>query len=136
MLEDYSTGSYGPHEDGPDIERVRRSVPDEGVSAQMALLAGGFADAVRIRVLTALADGPVCVGCLALALEVSQSSISHQLRLLRSLGIVSSERRGRHIYYSLSWPGAEPLLRELRAAAGGGRWESPASTGDNSEEDV
>jgi DNA-binding transcriptional ArsR family regulator len=102
----------------------------------MALLASGFADPGRIRLLKALSNGPVCVGDLALALAVSQSSVSHQLRLLRSIGIVSSSRKGRHIYYSLAWAGAADLLERLeRAVPGTDHRHAPVSTGDNTPQE-
>jgi DNA-binding transcriptional ArsR family regulator len=102
----------------------------------MSLLASGFADPGRIRLLNALVGRPVCVGDLALALEVSQTSISHQLRVLRSIGIVTSSRRGRHIFYSLAWPGAERVLRELQSAVEGSEsWQDPASAGDDTQEE-
>ncbi|MFW5745667.1 MAG: ArsR/SmtB family transcription factor [Spirochaetota bacterium] len=127
-----SDGSYGHHEDGPDIEQVRQKLPDEESSTRMALLASGFADAGRIRLLGALTEGEVCVGDLALALGVSQSSVSHQLRVLRSIGIVSSSRRGRHIYYAIAWPGAEKVLDQLCAAlATNENRQNPASAGDD-----
>jgi len=132
MTNQGSDGTYGHHEDGPDIDELRQKLPDEESSSRMALLAGGFADAGRIRLLGALAAGEVCVGDLALALGVSQSSVSHQLRVLRSMGIVSSSRRGRHIYYAIAWPGAEVVLEHLRAAlATKESWQNPASAGDD-----
>ena len=132
MKDRFSDGSYGHHEDGPDIEALRRKLPDEEASTRMALLASGLADAGRIRLLGALAEGDVCVGDLALALGVSQSSVSHQLRVLRSMGIVSSSRRGRHIYYAIAWKGAERVLDELHAAlASTENWQNPASAGDD-----
>ncbi|MFW5738393.1 MAG: ArsR/SmtB family transcription factor, partial [Spirochaetota bacterium] len=74
----------------------------------------------------------VCVGDLSLALGVSQSSVSHQLRVLRSIGIVSSSRRGRHIYYAIAWPGAEKVLDQLCAAlATNENRQNPASAGDD-----
>ena len=132
MSERVSDGSYGHHEDGPDIEQVRQKLPDEESSTRMALLASGFADAGRIRLLGALTEGEVCVGDLALALGVSQSSVSHQLRVLRSIGIVSSSRRGRHIYYTIAWSGAEKVLDQLRAVLETNEnWQNPASAGDD-----
>ncbi|MFW5742381.1 MAG: ArsR/SmtB family transcription factor [Spirochaetota bacterium] len=119
-------------EDAADVEELRLKLPDEESSSRMALLASGFADAGRIRLLGALAGGDVCVGDLALALDVSRSSVSHQLRVLRSMGIVSSSRRGRHIYYAIAWPGAEQVLEQLRAApATTENRQNPASAGDD-----
>lgn len=63
----------------------------------MALVADGFSDTSRVRLLSALRPGALCVGDLSLVLEMSQFAVSHQLRLLRSIGIVRSERSGRHI---------------------------------------
>lgn len=132
MKKRVSDGSFGRHEDGPDIDELRRKLPDEESSSRMALLASGFSDAGRIRLLGALVEGEVCVGDLALALDVSQSSVSHQLRVLRSMGIVSSSRRGRHIYYAIAWPGAEEVLAQLRKAlATTESWQNPASAGDD-----
>lgn len=137
MSNRFSTGSYGPHEEGPGVADARETLPDEETSSRMALFASGFADPGRIRLLMALSNGPLCVGDLALVLSVSQSSVSHQLRLLRSLGIVSSSRKGRHIYYALAWPGATPVLRELFDAAGHNESrQNPGSPGDNTQEDV
>ncbi|MFW6288590.1 MAG: ArsR/SmtB family transcription factor [Spirochaetota bacterium] len=136
MLQQCTTRSYGPRREGPVIAEIRTHLPDDEASSRMALLASGFADPGRIRLLGALAGGAVCVGDLALALSVSQSSVSHQLRLLRSVGIVSSERRGRHIYYRLSWPGAARVLRELLSALEASeRWQEPALAGDDNQEE-
>jgi ArsR family transcriptional regulator, lead/cadmium/zinc/bismuth-responsive transcriptional repressor len=127
MSKHFSNGSFGPHEDRPEIEELRSTLPDAEESGRMARLAGGFADPGRIRLLRALSWGDVCVGDLALALEVSQSSISHQLRLLHSLGIVTSVRRGRHIYYSIAWSGTEWMLDYL---------ENPTAVGEYTMEDA
>lgn len=129
MSERHATGTYGPHEDGPAVAHVRSRLPEEEASTRAALLASGFADPGRIRLLMALSGGPVCVGDLALALDVSQSSVSHQLRLLRSIGIVASSRRGRHIYYSLAWPATVGILSELLEAEADEHWQNPADAG-------
>ena len=134
MSERNATGTYGPHEYGPEVAQVRALLPDEETSTRAALLASGFADPGRIRLLMALSHGPVCVGDLALALGVSQSSVSHQLRLLRSIGIVSSSRRGRHIYYSLAWPATAGILRELLESGEDEHWQEPADAGESIHE--
>jgi DNA-binding transcriptional ArsR family regulator len=59
-------------------------------------------DATRVRILHALAHGEICVCDLAASMAVSESAVSHQLRLLRSLRLVKSRRDGRHIYYTLA----------------------------------
>jgi ArsR family transcriptional regulator len=67
----------------------------------MAQIFHALADPTRVRILSALRQGELCVGDLAQALNMSISAISHQLRLLRELRLVRNRRRGRHIYYTL-----------------------------------
>jgi ArsR family transcriptional regulator, lead/cadmium/zinc/bismuth-responsive transcriptional repressor len=59
-------------------------------------------DGTRVRILHALSHAEVCVCDLAASMQVSESAVSHQLRLLRSLRLVKSRRDGRHIYYTLA----------------------------------
>jgi ArsR family transcriptional regulator len=60
-----------------------------------------FGDSTRIRILSALREGPLCVFHLAQRLEMGQSAISHQLRLLRGAGLVRARRSGKNISYAL-----------------------------------
>ena len=61
-----------------------------------------FADSTRIKILFVLRDGEQCVNDIAAGLEMSQSSISHQLRVLRSSKLVKFRRDGKTLYYSLA----------------------------------
>lgn len=61
-----------------------------------------FADSTRLRILHKLFNGPVSVGVIADALDMSQSAISHQLKYLKDSNLVKSERDGKSIYYSLA----------------------------------
>ncbi len=58
-------------------------------------------DPTRVRILDALSHGELCVCDLAAVLRLSQSAVSHQLRLLRGLRLVRSRRDGRMIFYAL-----------------------------------
>ena len=60
-----------------------------------------FGDTTRVRILTALRGGPLCVYHLAQRLEMGQSAISHQLRLLRGAGLVRAKRTGKTVSYAL-----------------------------------
>lgn len=60
-----------------------------------------FGDPTRVRILSALRDGPLCVYHLAEKLEMEQSAISHQLRLLRGAGLVRAKRTGKTVSYAL-----------------------------------
>lgn len=66
-----------------------------------------LADPTRVRLVKALADGKWCVSDLVQALEMDQPAISHQLKYLRKLRLVTWEKHGRHVYYTLD----HPLLR-------------------------
>lgn len=61
-----------------------------------------FADSTRLRILHKLFNGPISVGVIADALDMSQSAISHQLKHLKDSNLVKSERDGKSIYYSLA----------------------------------
>ncbi len=60
-----------------------------------------FADHTRVRMLSALAISEMCVTDISRVLEINQTTVSHQLRLLKNLGIVKSDRHGKVIFYSL-----------------------------------
>ena len=55
----------------------------------------------RVRMLDALAHGELCVNDLATLIDMSESAVSHQLRLLRTLRVVKSRREGRMVFYSM-----------------------------------
>jgi ArsR family transcriptional regulator, lead/cadmium/zinc/bismuth-responsive transcriptional repressor len=61
-----------------------------------------LSDPTRVRILKALAEGEWCVTDLVDALKMDQPAISHQLKYLRKLGVVSYHKKGRHVYYTLS----------------------------------
>lgn len=70
---------------------------------QMAELFGVLADPNRLRMLSALAAaGEMCVCDLAAGLKMSESAVSHQLRLLRTMRLVSYRKEGRNVYYGLA----------------------------------
>ena len=60
-----------------------------------------LSDPTRIKIIYALMKGPLCVSDISELLGMSQSSISHQLALLRSQNLIKVKRRGRRAYYSL-----------------------------------
>lgn len=87
-----------------DEERVRAVAPRivDGLTAtRLAETFQALSDPTRVRIISALSHGELCVCDLAAALGMSQSAISHQLRLLRTLRLVKGSKRGRMVYYSL-----------------------------------
>jgi ArsR family transcriptional regulator, lead/cadmium/zinc/bismuth-responsive transcriptional repressor len=83
--------------------------PDALVAATVRLLKG-FADGTRLRLLWLLRHDEVCVHVLVDALGMSQSAVSHQLRLLRDARLVAARRSGRHVYYRLADEHVRALL--------------------------
>jgi len=77
-------------------------LPDEAVVTPTVQLLKGFADATRLRILCLLRGREVCVHEIVDALDMSQSAVSHQLRVLRDASLVAHRRDGRHVYYCLS----------------------------------
>ncbi len=61
-----------------------------------------FADYTRVKILSALAISELCVTDLSRILDINQTTVSHQLRFLRSAGIVKSLRQGKIVFYSLT----------------------------------
>jgi ArsR family transcriptional regulator, lead/cadmium/zinc/bismuth-responsive transcriptional repressor len=78
---------------------MRESLLEERSVAALAETFKVLGDATRVRILDALARAEVPVCDLAQLLGLTQSAVSHQLRLLRSLRLVKSRRDGKHIYY-------------------------------------
>ena len=61
-----------------------------------------FSDYTRVKILSALAISELCVTDLARILKINQTTVSHQLRFLKSAGIVKSARQGKIVFYSLT----------------------------------
>ena len=74
----------------------------EGTIAAMAERFKSLGDPTRLRILALLFEGERCVGDLAEHLDVSQSAVSHQLRILRAFDIVRHRKEGREVFYSLA----------------------------------
>ena len=95
----------------PDaVARVQAALPSpeavEAATERLKLLA----DPTRYRVLSALAREELCVCDLAAIAGVNESSMSHQLRLLRAHGLVAFRKEGRMAYYRLASDTVRPLL--------------------------
>ncbi len=77
-------------------------LPDEEILYDVADLFKVFADTTRIKILYALMDRPQCVADIAEEVGVSQSAVSHQLRILKQARLVKFQRDGKNVIYSLS----------------------------------
>lgn len=85
---------------GPD-GRTRTPRLDMAAAKTVAATLQALAAPSRLLILSELRDKPATVTELAAAVEMEQSAVSHQLRLLRNLGLVDGQRTGRHITYAL-----------------------------------
>lgn len=92
--------------------RTRESRLDLSAAKSVAATMQALATPSRLLILGRLRDAPATVGELAEAVGMEQSAVSHQLRLLRNLGLVDGERRGRSITYSLYDTHVAQLLDE------------------------
>ena len=77
------------------VRRVHAHPLADGLAGQLAATFKALADPTRVRMLHALSHAELCVGDLAAVLEMSESAVSHQLRLLRSLRVVRARWRSR-----------------------------------------
>ena len=77
-------------------------LPSEEMLYELADLFKMFADSTRIKILYALMEKEMCVACIADAVGVSQSAVSHQLRLLKQARLVRFRREGKQVLYALS----------------------------------
>lgn len=84
------------------VRLVHETMPEENVLYDLAELFKVFGDSTRIRILFVLFEAEVCVCDLAEALNMTQSAISHQLRILKQSRLVKSRREGKSIFYSLA----------------------------------
>jgi ArsR family transcriptional regulator len=84
------------------VKRISKLLPENDAFARLSDLFQLLSDPNRIKILYSLSREEVCVCDLSVLLGMSESAISHQLRLLRALRLVKSKRDGRAIYYSLT----------------------------------
>lgn len=80
----------------------RGELPSADILFQLAGFFKNFGDVTRIKILTALDKSPLCVCELSELLSMTDSAVSHQLKVLRDANLVRTERRGKHIIYSLA----------------------------------
>ena len=83
------------------VNKVSEQQPDDEILYDLAELFKVFGDSTRIKILYSMFDNELCVNDIARLLNLSQSSVSHQLRILKTSKLVKFRREGKSIYYSL-----------------------------------
>ena len=84
------------------LRKVRSELPTDELLCDLADLFKLFGDTTRMKILFALLESEMCVCAIADLLGMTQSAISHQLRILKDANLVGNRREGKAIYYSLS----------------------------------
>lgn len=87
------------HEDV--INKTKNDMPEEEILYDLAELFKVFGDTTRIKILYALFSNEMCVCDIAKLLNMTQSAISHQLRVLKQARLVKFRKEGKTVYYSL-----------------------------------
>ena len=96
------------------LKIVNTTLPEETELYDLAELFKVFGDSIRIRILFVLFEAEVCVCDLAKALNMTQSAISHQLRILKQNKLVKNRREGKSIFYSLADDHVRAIINQGR----------------------
>jgi ArsR family transcriptional regulator, lead/cadmium/zinc/bismuth-responsive transcriptional repressor len=111
-MDDDGAQSHQHPVDPERVARARARLPSRDDAAALASTLTLISDPTRARVLYALdVAEELCVGDLALALEVNEDAVGYALRVLRTAGLVTNRREGRVVYYRLAPDFPEPLLQ-------------------------
>ena len=99
-------------------EALAEELPCAAVMDESVRLLKGLADPTRLRILCLLRGREVCVHEIVEAMDVTQSAVSHQLRVLRGARLVARRKEGRHAYYRLADAHVEELLANALSHGG------------------
>ena len=94
------------------VSEVRAKLPEENKMQDLAELFKVFGDTTRIRILFVLFESEMCVCDMAETLNMTQSAISHQLRLLKSSGLIRARRQGKSVFYSLTDDHVSTIMKQ------------------------
>jgi ArsR family transcriptional regulator len=84
------------------VRQVKEKMPPEEMLYDLAELFKVFGDSTRIKILWALDEAEICVCDIAYLLNMTQSAISHQLRILKNANLVKSRKDGKVVFYALN----------------------------------
>lgn len=87
--------------DAAKVLNVVKVMPKDETLERMSSIFMAISDTTRLKILTALFENDLCVCEITNIVNLSQSAISHQLRLLRNLRLVKNRREGKKVYYFL-----------------------------------
>ncbi len=85
-------------------------MPDKADMVGLTNFFSAFSDYTRLRIIILLTVKPLCVNDISLILNINQTTLSHQLKLLKSLNIVACDRSGKNIIYYIKNPSIQNVL--------------------------
>lgn len=94
------------------VEKVEKVMPDEQQLLDLSEFFKVFGDSTRIKILYVLSQSEMCVCDIASLLQMGQSAISHQLRVLKQMRLVKFRRDGKTVFYSLSDDHIQTILAQ------------------------
>ena len=94
------------------IDKVEKVMPDEQQLLDLSEFFKVFGDSTRIKILYVLSQSEMCVCDIATLLQMGQSAISHQLRILKQMRLVSFRRDGKTVFYSLADSHIQTILAQ------------------------
>ncbi len=84
------------------VNKVKPNMPDMNTLYELSDFFKVMGDSTRIQLLWALEESEMCVGDLAVLLNMTKSAVSHQLKVLRTAKLVRAQKKGKNVYYALS----------------------------------
>lgn len=94
------------------VNKVKETMPEEEMLYDLAEFFKVFGDSTRIKILWALEESEMCVCDIACLLNMTQSAISHQLRVLKQANLVKNRKEGKVVYYSLNDDHVKQILEQ------------------------
>jgi DNA-binding transcriptional ArsR family regulator len=98
--------------EAPGLRSANAELIAPAVAQRLASVFKSLSDPTRLRIISLLAGREFCVTDLAAALEIEQSTLSHQLRDMRAQRLVAFRREGRHVFYRLDDPHVRSLFEQ------------------------
>ncbi len=98
--------------DNENIQKAKETSVKEHEATKISEILKALSDPTRLKIITAISKKELCVCEIALALNLSQSLVSHQLQALRLLDIVKLRKEGRNMHYSLNNDAALRIIEE------------------------
>ncbi len=95
------------------LDLLKNQLPDAETINKLSDVFKVFGDATRLKILWVLFDSEKCVYDISEALDMSQSAISHQLRVLKQARLVRSRREGKNTFYSLDDEHVERIIEQV-----------------------